>query len=818
MSEPVMKPHFLLIAVVSLTTLAMELFFTKILSFVLWNHLVYLIISIALLGFGASSMFVMLARGRIEAFRDERFISANLMLLVLSVIGALAFIANTTYRFSPTHPLQSAQGLIATYFALTLPFFFAGNVIVWLFVSHPGDANVLYAWDLGGAALGCLLFPILMPWFGATGSVCVLLILLSGVALIISFRSSITAMRALGIGHAIFCIALAGAIPSIDRLLSFKPDVSKIAGYALNTRINTGVVHEYHKWDVITRLDILSSISPIEIGWMKVAPGTKLVDFDGDAGSVMARISPDFPTAADTKQFFDTDYRAAFFKSVANGNHLIVGLGGGPDLAQSLAMGASKITVVDINAAILDAMANRYRDYNGNILHRSNVSVFHSEGRNFLRSSREKFDLIRMTGVDTFTAHTAGAFVLAENYLYTVEAFRDYYHRLGDDGVLCLQRWFEPGRPRESLRLFAMILEALREEGIAHPEEHVIVLWRRTEEMQPPGTTFVSKRPYTPETIRALDAVLARVGAAEKAVPVYYPHAGPSKLMESVVFHAYANAFAGGTQRQFQDLYPNDISPPVDDKPFFFNYYKASNMLRDWKTTGPIHGYWAYFVFSVILVCASVAVSLFIWLPLFLFRREGLRTRGSGVLALYFSCLGIGFIAIEITAMQKFALLLGHPIYAIATVMGGMLVFAGAGSRISNHYVDRVIPALSVCTLMVAVFCLLLSSAMATYLIDGLLAAPLCLRIAATLLMLAPGSIPLGFFFPIGLRIAGMTEERFIPWAWGINSGFTVIGSVGTIAAAMRFGFSSVLMIAAGIYLTALLAIRRYQSRIAPAA
>ncbi len=803
-----------LIAAVSLATLAMELFLTKVLSFVLWNHLVYLVISIALLGYGISSTFVLLAQRRIERWGGAVFLAANVLLFALCAIGALLFIAHTTYEFSTTHPLDSAASLLATYVALTLPFFFAGNVIVYLFVSNRQSVNALYGWDLAGAAAGCLLFPVLMPWFGAPGSIAFVLAIacLAGLGVLL-VSSAGARSRMFAAATAVIALLLAAGVPRMDGWLDFMPDRTKSTGRAFDARVNRGVVREYHKWDVITRLDILSGSEPFDIGWMKIEPGTKLVDFDGDAGSEMAKLAPGFPTSDDTRRFFDTDYRAPFFREAAHGNHLVIGLGGGPDVAQSLAMGASRITVVEINSAILQAMGRDYAGYSGNLLNRPNVRVIHSEGRNFMRSTREKFDLIRMTGVDTFAAHTTGAYVLAENYLYTVEAFREYFRRLGDDGVLSVQRWFEPGTPRESLRLFAVILQALRAEGVEHPEDHVIVLWRRTEQMQPPGVTLVRKKPFSEAEVRSLDQQLGRVARLENVFPIYYPRTAPGPLVESRIFHGYADAFSNGAEKAVQELYPFDIAPVTDDKPFFFNYYKAANMFRDWNKTGPIHGYWAYFVFGLIIACASAAVAVFVWLPLWVFRREGLSARGSGALALYFSCLGLGFIMIEITAMQKFALVLGHPMYSIATVMGGMLVFAGLGSALSGRLLRTMRPAqlLTACAIVVAAFCVLLSSGASAGLIDKLLALTFGERIAATLAIVAVAAIPLGFFFPLGLSIASRESERFIPWAWGINAGFTVIGSVLSIAAAMKFGFSTVLLLSAALYLCALLLIRRYE-------
>src|SRR5262249_38061911 len=154
------------------------------------------------------------------------------------------------------------------------------------------------------------------------------------------------------------------------------------------------------------------------------------------------------------------------------------------------------------------------------------------------------------------------------------EAFREYFRHLGDDGVLCIHRWFEDSRPRESLRMFAIILEALREEGVEHPERHVAVIRSRSWSLAP---TFVSKRPWSRAEVAAiemeLNAINARARDADRIYPIYLPFSEPSAHPVSPVYHSYEAAYAKGVARAFEDAYPFDISPVSDDRPFFFNYY-----------------------------------------------------------------------------------------------------------------------------------------------------------------------------------------------------------------------------------------------------
>ena len=173
-------------------------------------------------------------------------------------------------------------------------------------------------------------------------------------------------------------------------------------------------------------------------------------------------------------------------------------MGGGPDIDRSLLLGASSITAVDINSALLDVMTSKYSEFTGNLFTRPTVNLKHSEGRSFLQQSKSKYDLIQLTGVDTFSALSGGAYVLAENYIYTTDALREYYNHLSDDGIICIHRWFFD-KPRESLRLFAIALEALKLEGVQNPEQHVAVVKAGT------GITFIKKKPFTNKELKNIE-------------------------------------------------------------------------------------------------------------------------------------------------------------------------------------------------------------------------------------------------------------------------------------------------------------------------
>ncbi|MGH8498429.1 MAG: hypothetical protein ACRERV_06440, partial [Methylococcales bacterium] len=266
----------------------------------------------------------------------------------------------------------------------------------------------------------------------------------------------------------------------------------------------------------------------------------------------------------------------------------------------------------------------------------------------------------------------------------------------------------------------------------------------------------------------------------------------------------------------FYDSYIYDIRPSYDDKPFFFNYYKVHDIftgtLSAVLSTGPIQGYWSYLVMALIFVSASMAVAFFILFPLFLFAKEGIREKGTGLATVYFSSIGFGFIMIEIAMMQKLALLLGHPSYSISTVLGGLLAFSGIGSFSIGRFnicekLDFQLWLVLALIIYVALFLTFGDDLISHYL--GL---DLPGRILISLGIIAPMGLPLGVFFPMGLRFVGRWSPQFIPWAWGVNGGFTVIGSVAAIALAMWGGFSVVLLLSCFFYITAALSLRRLVS------
>jgi hypothetical protein len=467
-------------------------------------------------------------------------------------------------------------------------------------------------------------------------------------------------------------------------------------------------------------------------------------------------------------------------------------------------MGARRIVGVELNPAMLDATLHTYADFSGHLYDSDNSRAVVSEGRAFARSlgPAEKFDIIQMSGVDTWAGLSSGAYVLSENFLYTTQAVQDFYAHLKDDGIFSIGR-FRLDPPRESLRLVSVALEALRELGVAHPEEHVAALSFANSFM---GRLLVKRSPFTPAEVKLLETEIERAGGGGE---LYYApgsvHDNPYSLL--------ATAFAAGKEKDFFGEYPYDVTPVTDDRPFFFEYYKWSRLFRDFAQPGvggqvganrPV----GLIILGGLLAQVGLLVLAFVFAPLLLFRRGGINVPHWGSVVLYFTCLGLGFMFVEIGLMQRFVLFLAHPAYAIPVVLATLLVSSGAGSLLATRLPFTNEQRLRICLMAIAVLLVVLLAVLRP-LFDACLGFPFAARVLLAVSILIPLGIVLGMPFPLGLGKVGVNHPHVVPWAWGINGGMSVLGSILAIVIAMGTGFSWVLLSAAGLYLVALWTARR---------
>jgi hypothetical protein len=481
---------------------------------------------------------------------------------------------------------------------------------------------------------------------------------------------------------------------------------------------------------------------------------------------------------------------------------LVIGAGGGYDVARSLAAGSRDITAVEINPIIANRiMRDRFAAESHRLYFRPEVRLFVEDGRSFVRRSTERYQVLQATLVDTWASTAAGAFALSENNLYTTDAFYDYLSHLTDDGVLAFTRWgFDP--PRESLRLITLAMDALARLGEKAPALHVIVVRDDASKLQGWGaqdTVLISRKPFTAVDVARTQEWLVNA----KMEAVYSPGEGATSSSGA----PFAELLGSYDPTVFWRGYRYDVSAVSDDRPFFFytvqprdlwNFVMNANTeSADYKVNR-----------AVPLLFALVAVSMGATLLILVLPRLLLGSRlpaapGVFVFLLYFLCLGAGYILIQIALIQKFVLLLGHPTYALTVIVFSMLVASGLGSFFSKRVVAGDDSRLTAVLAGVALLVALLAFG-APPLVAAAAAWPLPAKMMVTAFAIAPAAFLMGMPFPSGLRRLEAWHSPSVRWAWSLNAAASVLGSAGAIVLAIYTGLRFTLLTGGALYLGAI--------------
>jgi hypothetical protein len=781
------KRLYLGIAAAAGAVLALEIGLTRLFSYTIWYHFAYLSISVALLGYGAagSALAAFPALGRPA-------------LLAWWAVAAEAGVgvALLVIRAVPLDPLAIGSDpgqllrLLAYYAAVTLPFLCGGFLVAVPLQLHARSVGRLYCWDLLGAGLACAGIVPLVWWLETPVATACATVALAVAAVAYAEPGRRVAPGLAAAGAAAAAVALAGTG-------DFRAAPTKFVSQFLASPAARLV---YHRWTPINRVDVVAFDPPMRIGsyigwgisphYRGSAPGYWMIGNDGDSCAVMYEWKGD-PADLD---FLVHHVLHAPYLLLERPRVLAIGLGGGADVLNALRNGARAVTGVEINPMTVHAGRELFREFNGDLLHRPGVEAVVAEGRSFLRSRGARYDLIEINSVDTLSALSTGAYVLSESFLYTSDAVRDYLDHLEPGGLFAmavgdLQSETQP--PRHTLRLAGIVRRALEERGVADPWRHVMIVG--TGGGLPFTHTLVRNEPFG-------DAEVARMAAFLSAEGFEFWHRPdrPEATQASRIL-----TWDRGTLERFYALHPLDLEPTSDASPFFFNFYKWRTLARAFATeelgydrtlaTGQI-------VLVVMLLQSVAFAALLILLPL---RRVpvasgGSRGRRAAYLA-YFAALGMGFILLEISMIQRFVLFLGYPTYSLTVVMLSLLVSTGLGSLASERVQGRLAAALPLrLLLLLALAGAWLLAAPAVF--AAVLGAPLAARVAVSVALLVPLGLVLGSFFPLGIRMAERTNPKLVPWAWAVNGCATVIGTLVAVMAGMTWSFTAVTLVAMAVY------------------
>jgi hypothetical protein len=810
----------------SASILMLQVALTRIFSFTLWYHFAYVVISLALLGYGASGALLSAFPGVLTRNLPRTLCLCAVVAAIVIPAGLAVYAATPFYPFQlVTAPVQWAY-LAAYYAAAGIPFFLAGVCIAGAITAASDRVTRVYCADLIGAGLGAGIVVPLIWRLETPGVVVVSAGLMAGAAVCWAWwwRPRVALAPVV-----VIAILAAGGGP-FWRSLSFQPSIEKqMAELETRSPVGSGaregepqrspttagdarggwrLVPRYTRWGAVFRVDVLESLDPnigqlpspgLSARFRGIGPSWLYVPHDGDAAALIydGRNPQALP-------WFDGHAIGLPWVFLGRGAKvLVLGAGGGKDVLAAIRHHAKSITAVELDPLTTRLVTRDFADYAGGLEGRPNVHYVVGEGRSFVRRSGQTYDLIHNNSTDTLTAMSIGAYVLNENYLYTVEAFEEYFKHLNKDGLIYLAHLGTFPRSRmfgstQGVLRTAALRDALLRLGAARPENNIAVIWANG------LMTYLARlRPFSPQDVAALDRYCVDNGFR----PVHLP------------YHSYDNQlswFMRSSPRdraEYARRSPLETDAPTDDAPFVWPRLKWRYMLQ-WPPTLGRLSVWTGQVVMIPLLCVGVLGSLlFILGPLAAFRRRGVYSRAAPGLAVYFAALGFGFMFIEISFIQKFVLFLGYPTLSLTVVLSALLVSSGVGSLASQRLIAR--PGASLRWALGALIAI-----GALYILFGgsvfefFLGYALWARIVVAVALIAPLGFVMGMFFPTGIRVVNQVAPQFVPWAWGINASTSVVAAILAVMLAMSIGFRMVAVLSFLAYIIGVIGISVARRRV----
>ncbi len=778
----------------TLATLMLEVIQTRLLSVVTWYHLAFFVISSAMFGMTAGAVWVYLNRGRFtpDSLADD--LSRGAAAFALSTGLTLAF----QVTLAPNILLSA--GMVLAFVELTLamaiPFFFSGIVVSLALTRSPYPVGVVYAVDLAGAALGCLGVLVILQWTDAPSAI--LLVGAMAAAAAVLFRrpaaesksgSARLLSRILSRPRALFATLLIAGLLNGTTTRGLQPVVVK---EAVEKR---GADVLYVKWNCFSRVIAFAQKSGIPALWgpsPRLPIDTKVeqisMNIDGCAGTTMFRYNGDPRTVG----FLAYDVTNLAYTIRHTGRVAIIGVGSGRDVLSAWTFGARDITGVELNPIFVDLLRRQppFVEFAG-VAALPGVRLVADEARSWFSRTPQSFDLIQMSMIDTWAATGAGAFSLSENGLYTVEAWKTFLGHLTPRGILTVSRWYAPSEVNETGRMISLAVAAMLELGVTDPRSHIFLA-----SVGNVATTIVSKAPLAPGEIAALRAECARLGYDILASPGSDP---ASRTLADITGARTRDELERRTSHL--DL---DLTPPTDDRPFFFNLLplgRAHHALKYMRQTAGVVGGNIIATISLltILLVSITLVVVTIVLPL----RPALREVGRDLVVggtAYFGFLGLGFMLVEIGLLQRLGVFLGHPVYSLSVVLFSLILTTGFGSMLSERLRLGTPKRIVLWAVGTALYLILLPVWMPSAL-RMVEASGIAARAGLSAALIAPAGLLMGFGFPTGMQLVSSRDARPTPWFWGVNGAAGVLASVLAVAININFGIHLTLILGAACYL-----------------
>ena len=799
---------------VSAGAIGYELLLMRALSIVQWHHFAYMIISLALLGYGASGTFIALFKSRLEA-RFEAAFAFSALLFSLTMV--LCFALGQRVPFNALELVWDSKQLAylsLVYLVFFVPFFFAACCIGLAFTCRRLDISRIYFFDLTGAGIGAvlvigLLF-VLIPQ-----NVLLMLMALPLVASLLMGLPS-TARAPLMVAQAAWLALLVSGIP--QNYLGLRVSDYKGLSQALqvvDSRVLSVLSSPLGLITVVESPTIPVRHAPgLSFSTRHIPPPQLAVFTDADGMTAITR----FNGETDSLGYLGDITAALPYALLEKPDVLVLGAGGGGDVLLALYHGASSIDAVELNSQMTGLVKETYAEFAGFVYDDPRVAVHSKEARGFVAQSNARYDLIHIGLLDSFGASGAGVQSLNESYIYTVQAINDYLRIVAPGGLLAITRWLKLP-PRDSLKLVATAVDALRSTGVSEPGKRLAMIrsWNTS-------TLLVKKGEFSHDDV----ASIREFAQSHSFDTAWFPgiqasDANRFNVLDAPYLFEGATALLGEHAAAYIERYKFYIAPATDNRPYYFHFFKWATLpeviaLRKLGGAGLIE--WGYLILIATLLQAIIAGIVLILLPLFRMSRNWSARLGTRMGA-YFLLLGFAFLFIEMAFIQKFILFLSHPLYSVAVVLSAFLVFAGLGSAWSGRLARRCRPGghspVAIATIGILILALLYV-VLLPFVFQRFIGHSDMVKIILSVALIAPLAVAMGMPFPLGLRLVAKTAPDFIPWAWGINGYASVTSAVLATLLAIEFGFTFVILLAMVLYALAALILTRASRRPKPAA
>jgi hypothetical protein len=762
---------------VTSATLALEIVDTRLLSVLTWYSLAFFVIAMGLCGLTAGAVRVYLRR---DEFDEQRLGSAlSRAALVFAVVAPVSRVLLLAVPLR-TEPIATTAVLFLLFScALALPFYPAGIAIAAAVTRSPFPVGRVYAVDLVGGALGAALSPLVLAVTDA--STAVLVIAATAAIGSVSFAHAAGDSSARRRAAALFAALAALGVANGVSDHGFRPLWVKE-----RPQVYADIEAEF--WNSHSRVEVFRPRPEPAMFWglgTRCQPPViteRFLVIDGHAATPLYHA----PSDLESLRFIECDVTDVANLLRPGGPAAIIGVGGSRDIQASLLGGHAPVVGVELNQRLLSILQGPIGEPTL-VAHHPSVRLVHGDARSYFARSSERFRIVQASLTDTWAATGAGAHALAENGLYTVEAWKMFLDHVEPGGVFTVSRWMAI----ETSRMISLAVAALLEAGARDPRAHIALITGG-----PVTTLIMGRDPLTPEDETTLERIATEKGFMVLVLPSRRTTAEPlERVLSSKSIPELESA-------SLQDIL--DLRPSTDDRPFFFNSLRLSSLWRPLPdvTRGTIEGNLVATRTLALTVLASLVLALAtIAVPLF--RARSVETRPSRSLAAalaYFLLIGVGFMAIEISLLQRLSLVLGHPLYGLVVVLATLVFAAGLGSLASDRLPLERAPANVRLPLVIAVV-VACAALMWPAVQSRLFVATTPVRIAGAVAVTTAVAFPLGFAFPAGIRLARASHAEETPWFWGLNGIGSVVASSLAVLVALAWGLTALMLVGAGLYL-----------------